>query len=175
MTKLVEFICSRPECDKSGKRYQSQIRNPDRLYCSAECKGLDESRFSQGEDNPNFKHGRYINPICDCGNDKDERSEKCAECAGVSFKRGKKRTQEQILSIGESRDGYIRRYVVKNNLLPYRCECGQGPEWRGKMLTLHLDHINGNPADNRLENLRFLCPNCHDTTPTFGSRNRKVR
>jgi hypothetical protein len=174
MTKLVEFICSRPECENLGSRYKSQIRNPDRLYCSVECKGLDEARFVMGEDNPNFKSGKYINPTCDCGNDKDNRSEQCASCAGVSFLRGKKRKHEEILDVGIKRDGYIRRYVIKNNLLDYVCECGQGEEWRGQMLTLDLDHINGNPADNRIKNLRFLCPNCHNITPTFGSRNRKV-
>lgn len=48
------------------------------------------------------------------------------------------------------------------------------PTWRGKPLSLQLDHINGISNDNRFENLRFLCPNCHTQTDTFGSRNRKV-
>jgi hypothetical protein len=45
--------------------------------------------------------------------------------------------------------------------------CGQGPEWNGKTLVLQLDHENGDCTDNRLENLRFLCPNCHSQTETF--------
>ncbi len=44
--------------------------------------------------------------------------------------------------------------------------------WRGKSLTLHVDHINGVHSDNRLENLRFLCPNCHSQTDTFCNRTR---
>ena len=49
-------------------------------------------------------------------------------------------------------------------------ECENKGEWRGKKLSLQLDHINGNSKDNRIENLRFLCPNCHSQTDTFSGR-----
>lgn len=45
------------------------------------------------------------------------------------------------------------------------------PTWRGLPLSLHLDHINGISNDNRFENLRFLCPNCHTQTDTYSGRN----
>lgn len=52
---------------------------------------------------------------------------------------------------------------------PYLCsECGIST-WRDRPLTLHLDHVNGIHNDNRLENLRFLCPNCHQQTETWGN------
>lgn len=172
MTAKVKFTCSRTGCDNTGERYRSQIRNPDRLYCSPSCKKLDDAGRHAGEDNPNYRHGEYVNPTCDCGNEKDQRAKQCSICAKVGYGRGKKRTVEQILNVGTKRDAYIRRYVLKNDLLDYVCECGQLPEWRGSILTLELDHINGNPADNRLENLRFLCPNCHNITSTFGNRKR---
>ena len=66
----------------------------------------------------------------------------------------------------------IRRFVLKNNLIPYKCSCcGNEGEWLDKPLSLQLDHINGNCSDHRLENLRWLCPNCHVQTSTHGSKN----
>jgi hypothetical protein len=63
---------------------------------------------------------------------------------------------------------HIRSLVLKNNLLEYKCNiCNMLPIWNEKKLTLQLDHINGIRNDHRLENLRWLCPNCHSQTETF--------
>lgn len=68
----------------------------------------------------------------------------------------------------------LRRCILKHDLLPYKCDiCGM-TEWNNKTLSLELDHINGKNNDNRLENLRFLCPNCHSQTSTYGSRNQQL-
>jgi 5-methylcytosine-specific restriction endonuclease McrA len=70
----------------------------------------------------------------------------------------------------------IKRYILKNNLLEYKCEnCRRLPEWDGKPLTLILDHINGINNDHRLKNLRFLCPNCNSQTDTFSTKNLSKR
>lgn len=68
----------------------------------------------------------------------------------------------------------IRRRIIKENLLPYKCAICGISSWNGKTLSLELDHINGINDDNRLENLRFLCPNCHSQTTTYGSRNHRI-
>lgn len=72
-------------------------------------------------------------------------------------------------------NGTFDRRVLKKRLFARgrkeQCEeCGLGNQWQGKVISLQLDHINGIPNDNRLENLRFLCPNCHSQTETFAGR-----
>jgi 5-methylcytosine-specific restriction endonuclease McrA len=53
-----------------------------------------------------------------------------------------------------------------------RCQICGISEWHGKPITLQLDHINGINNDNRYENLRLICPNCHSQTITYAGRNK---
>ena len=52
--------------------------------------------------------------------------------------------------------------------------CGQSKQWNGKLLTMILDHLNGDHHDNRIENLRWICPNCNSQLSTFAGRNSKI-
>lgn len=63
--------------------------------------------------------------------------------------------------------GIVKKRIINNNLIPYICiKCGQNEIWNNEKITLIMDHINGINNDNRLENLRFLCPNCNATLLT---------
>ena len=68
---------------------------------------------------------------------------------------------------------WLKQRIIKENIILYVCICGLKGLWMDKKLSLQLDHINGDRTDNRKENLRFLCPNCHSQTSNFGSRNKK--
>jgi 5-methylcytosine-specific restriction endonuclease McrA len=67
----------------------------------------------------------------------------------------------------------LKRRMIREGLVVSRCAfCGIGA-WRGQPLSLELDHINGDPHDYRIDNLRLLCPNCHSQTETFSGRNAR--
>ncbi len=86
---------------------------------------------------------------------------------------GKKTPMEKVLIEGSkySRTN-LKKRLLEDKLLENKCSvCGLMPDWNGKRLVMVLDHINGIPNDNRLENLRFLCPNCNSQTKTFAGRN----
>lgn len=59
---------------------------------------------------------------------------------------------------------------------PHRCaECGNTGEWRGRPITLQIDHANGDWRDNRAGNLHYLCPNCHAVTETWGRGGQRAK
>lgn len=83
-----------------------------------------------------------------------------------------------ILVKGENRaDGkMLTRAMVQSGVKHLCSGCDRGPQWQNKPLMLQVDHMNGDSTDHRIENLRFLCPNCHSQTDNFcGRKNKKYR
>lgn len=99
---------------------------------------------------------------------------------GQAWSRGKrlvskvKRPLEEILVEQSTyKSAHLRRRLISEGVKDERCESCGLTSWLGSRLPLMLDHINGDHMDNRLANLRILCPNCHSLTPTWCAQNRR--
>jgi hypothetical protein len=68
---------------------------------------------------------------------------------------------------------HLKHRLLAEGLLENKCAiCGIGPEWNGKLLSLNIDHKDGDRTNNLLKNLRIVCPNCHSQTDTFAGKNK---
>ena len=100
---------------------------------------------------------------------------------GRGWNKGLKGIGKPILLLAKIliRNSNFQSYKLKRRLFavglkqPYCEECGWDKKASDGRLPLELDHINGDSQDNRLENLRILCPNCHSLKPNYRGRNRK--
>lgn len=95
------------------------------------------------------------------------------------FNASKARIRKPKLSVndylvkGRLANANLRRKIIKSGILPYKCSICGISDWMNKPISLHLDHIDGDRTNNTLENLRWLCPNCHSQTDTYAGRNIK--
>lgn len=90
----------------------------------------------------------------------------------VEYNKNRRFPDEQVFVENSSyQRGKIKDRIIKQKLLPFICdECKMEPVWNNKNLVFILDHKNGIHNDHRLQNLRFLCPNCNSQTDTFSGR-----
>lgn len=93
---------------------------------------------------------------------------------GQGWNKGLKKPIKTAKPINEilTENSTYQSHKLKNRLFnekikDEKCEICGIAEWNGKPISLELHHINGNPTDNRIENLQILCPNCHSQTDTY--------
>ncbi len=88
---------------------------------------------------------------------------------------GEYKTKKAQQDFWEGKKPNIYRDVARRFLSErrgYKCEVCGIDSWNGKEITLHVDHVNGDPSNNHPENLRLICPNCHSQTPFLGNANK---
>lgn len=70
----------------------------------------------------------------------------------------------------------LRGYVERHKVIPYKCEvCGCDGHWQNGIISLELDHIDGDNTNNEISNLHYLCPNCHALTKTYRGKNKNIQ
>ena len=86
------------------------------------------------------------------------------------------RLEEILVADSDFQSFKLKKRLFEAKLkLPICEECGWRKQSEDGRVPLELDHINGDRRDNRIENLRILCPNCHSLKPTHRGRNKKAR
>lgn len=156
----------------------------DKLFfekCVSESKTVKETLLRLGYSNPSNYYSAYKRYVIKYGTDTSHfitRNEIIKNAQNFSPR--KKQILEDVLVenyVGGSTGNDIKKKLYKANLKNEECElCGLKPdEWITGKICLILDHINGNHRDNRIENLRIVCPNCDSTLPTFKNKNKKIK
>lgn len=106
----------------------------------------------------------------------DETKQKIREAISKRNRQNGSRFEDHVVFTESSsyNRGHLKKRIIQQELIPYICDrCNLIDEWNGKPLVLRLDHINGIKNDHRIDNLRFLCPNCDSQEPTYCGRNVK--
>ncbi len=153
-------IC--PKCGKNKNRSEYHTRkDKGYTYLKSYCKEC--SRYQKTRSN--IIKQQY--DVCACGKQKSKKGKTCRSCTRINY-------SDLFIENCKHRRRIVKLTIIRDKLIPYKCcICSLSGIWQGKPITLQLDHINGINNDNRLTNLRFLCPNCHSQTDTFCGGNTK--
>ena len=147
-------------CRSPIYRCPAYLERNSKRFCSRQCNGK-WLRNRSNKPCPTCQKSFFI------GRRKSQKycSRRCANTGRTGIKYDGTRANCVVRKLEKLRD-LIRK------TRPEECEiCKLSPKWQGKHLRLQIDHIDGNRTNNKPRNLRFLCPNCHSQTPTFGAKN----
>jgi hypothetical protein len=95
--------------------------------------------------------------------------------SGRKLPNRRKPLEQYLVEGSEIQSNKLKKYLLEEKIFSPICNSCNLSNWLTKPIALELDHINGNHSDNRLSNLRLLCPNCHAQTPTYRGKNIKFK
>lgn len=149
--------------------YDKRVNN----YCSQSCAAIKNNL--KNIKNPSGLNGKNLSKnICpNCG--KKCKKKYCSvQCQGkFTWQQTKKEIEQNngfLPTESSTNAGKIRKYILDTR--PNICECCKTEIWQGVAVPLVVDHVDGNPENNSLPNLRLLCCNCDALTPTYKGKNK---
>jgi len=93
---------------------------------------------------------------------------------GTQIGREKYSLEEILIKNSPITQKVLRGYIERHKLIPYKCDiCGCDGKWQNGLISLELDHKDGDNKNNEISNLHYLCPNCHALTETYRGRNKE--
>ena len=153
------------KCIKCGKDTNNA------KYCSHSCRakyvGSHQNRTGTGRSG-NLRMSVIPTNICPVDGYFTRNKYCSTTCSGIGTRLETNRRLEASNGVGVL--GGHKRYIIETR--GHKCEICCITEWTGDPVSLVMDHINGNPFDNSLDNLRVICPNCDHKLPTWGIRNK---
>lgn len=94
----------------------------------------------------------------------------------MQMSREKYQLEEVFVKNSSITQKVLRGYVERHHVISYKCSvCGCDGHWQNGTISLELDHIDGDNTNNEIENLRYLCPNCHALTNTYRGKNKNIQ
>lgn len=167
-----KFSCSETTIRRSLSKYglKTPIRHrhtdTEIIEASKNATSVSAVMISLGLKPYGYAHARFTKRLANLGIKFDP--QKAIRSALEKGRKPRKTTNQYLTNGGPIiTSAKLRSKLIEEGYKENKCEeCGLGPEWNGKPLSMQLDHIDGNHTNNELENLRILCPNCHTQTPT---------
>ena len=147
---------------------QQQTQNP--KFCSRSCSAIfNNKKYPKRSPSVRFKFCKMCGKPCNTN-----KSKYCSKQCSSQYARIIKDQiiEEQGFGDGHYHNNTIRKYLIRkygNNCMI----CGiNADDWNGKPITLIVDHIDGKSNNNKLDNLRIVCPNCDCQLPTYKAKNK---
>jgi 5-methylcytosine-specific restriction endonuclease McrA len=160
-------------CPKCGKKFDAYSKWGEKKFCSRSCGNSrnfsEESRAKTSVTLQKYYSGLTLK-------EKQDKFESARNKYDYDDQQ-RRAKKTKIMKSWDRPYEAMSREALKKRILhesDYKCECCGISNWQGKSLTLEMDHIDGDPNNNRRDNLRILCPNCHSQTHTFRAKNIKI-